>query len=83
MISKEKSSDYLASRALCHLMTGNLGEAAEDIADGLELAPDDGMLYLYRAMLNKQRYQTKQAKLDGQRAIELGVNPKTVESFLK
>ena len=83
LISKEKSSDYLASRALCHLMTGNLGEAAEDIADGLELAPDDGMLYLYRAMLNKQRYQTKQSKSDGQRAIELGVNPKTVESFLK
>ncbi|MDE5969973.1 MAG: tetratricopeptide repeat protein [Muribaculaceae bacterium] len=83
LITKEKSSDYLASRALCNLMTGNLGEAAEDIADGIELDPNDGMLYLYRALLNKQRYQTKQSKLDGQRAIELGVNPKTVESFLK
>lgn len=83
LIAREKSSDYLASRALCHLMTGQLGEAAEDIADGLELAPDDGMFYLYRAMLNKQRYQTDQAKADGRKAIELGVRREIVDALLK
>lgn len=83
LIDHEKSSDYLASRALCHLMIGNLGEAAEDIADGLALAPDDGMLYLYRAMLNKRRYQPSQAKADGNKAVELGVKREVVDALLK
>lgn len=82
LINKEKQAGYYAARALCYLMTQQLGEAAADIASGLELDPADGDLYLYRAMLNKMRFRLEDAKADAERAVSLGVKKSVADSVI-
>lgn len=82
-LRKELQPEYYAERALCYLMTDRPGDAADDIARGLELDPMDPMLYLYRAMLNKVRYRPDDAKADGRRAVELGADARQVEMMLR
>lgn len=77
-----KAPEYYGARAYCYLMTGDLQEAANDIALALELAPDDGELYLYRAALNKMHYRPDDARKDAQKAIDLGVEPSRAKEFL-
>ncbi len=83
LLEKEKAPEYYSARAMCYLMTDHLGEAADDIASRLEIAPDDGELYLCRSILNKRRYLTKESAEDARKAIELGVDPRRADSFLK
>ncbi len=78
-----KEPEYYGARAYCYLMTGDLQEAASDIASALELTPDDGELYLYRAALNKMHFRPDDARKDAQRAVELGVDPARAAQFLK
>lgn len=82
VIEKEPAAEYYASRALCRLMTSQLGDAADDIASGIELDPLNGELYLYRAMLNKMRYRPDDARKDADRAIELGIKESVVKSMI-
>lgn len=83
LIELSPESSYYGSLALCHLMTSQLPEAADDIARGLELDPTDGELYLYRAMLNKMRYRQADAQADGEKAIKFGVPSDRVKAILK
>lgn len=78
-----KEPEYYGARAYCYLMTGDLQEAASDIASALELTPDDGELYLYRAALNKMHYRPDDARKDAEKAVQLGVDPRRAEEFLK
>ena len=82
-LRKEAQPEYYAERALCYLLTNRLGDAADDIARGLELDPLDPTLYLYRAMLNKMRYRSADAEADGRRAIELGADASRVADVLR
>lgn len=77
-----KEPEYYGARAYCYLMTGNLQEAANDIATALELAPLDGELYLYRAALNKMHFRPDDARKDAKRAVELGIDPARAKEFL-
>lgn len=77
-----KEPEYYGARAYCFLMTDKLQEASDDIASALELAPDDGELYLYRAALNKMRFRPSDASADAKRAIELGVDPRRAKPFI-
>ncbi len=63
--------DLLAARANCRMDLGDLPEAAEDIQEGLALAPDDPGLYLSRARLNRLRYRPADADADERRAASL------------
>lgn len=81
VIDLDPQPDYYAARALCYLMTDRLADASSDIAAGLEMDPEDGELYLYRAVLNKMRYRPDDAEADARRAIALGVDPKRATSF--
>ncbi|MCM1348417.1 MAG: tetratricopeptide repeat protein [Firmicutes bacterium] len=78
---KPTAADY-SSRALCYLMTGQLPEASDDIAHGLELDPTDGELYLYRALLNKMRYRPDDAKADAEKARLYGVSSERVKALM-
>ncbi|MCM1164074.1 MAG: hypothetical protein NC339_07495 [Muribaculaceae bacterium] len=78
-----KASEYYGARAYCYLMTGELQDASNDIARALELSPDDGELYLYRAALNKMRFRPDDARADAKRAVELGVDRRRAAEFLK
>lgn len=82
-IESSPTSELYATRALCYLMTGALNEASADIAEGLNLNPADGELYLYRALLNKLRYRNDDAKSDARRAVELGIAPERAAPLMK
>lgn len=83
VIDIDPQADYYGARALCRLQADQLAEAADDIAKGLEMKPDDGEFYLYRAILNKMRFRPDDARRDARRAIELGVPRQRVDSFME
>ena len=75
LIEAKKESVYYSARAMCYLETGELPEAADDIASGLEIDPRDPELYFCRARLNLLRYRPDDARVDARRAVEFGLNP--------
>lgn len=83
VLEDRKEPEFYGGRGYCHLLCGNLQEASDDINSALELAPDDGELYLYRAALNKMRYRPADAKADALKAVELGVERKRASQFLE
>lgn len=83
LIEKKAESVYLCARASCYLQKSDLLAAAEDIARGLELDPDDGELYYCRAWLNRLRFRDEDATADARRAVERGVNPLRVKALLQ
>lgn len=83
LLRNSRDIESLTGRALCNLMTDNLQEASDDIAEALQLSPEDGELYLYRAALNKMRFRPDDADADARRAVSLGVDPARARQFLK
>ncbi len=83
VIEMNPQAEYYAARAFCRIMTDNINDASQDIAEGLRINPLEGELYLYRAMLNKMRYRAADAKADAERAIQLGVPLKRAQPYLK
>lgn len=83
LINKEKATEFLVGRAYCYLKTKDLYSAAEDIAEGLRQSPEDGDLYLCRAILNRMRYLDEEARADAEKAIKLGVDPEKVKALMK
>ncbi len=82
VLTERKESEYYGGRAYCHLLSGNLQDASDDINSALELNPDDGELYLYRAALNKMRFRPDDARADAQKAVGLGIAPQRAQQFL-
>lgn len=74
VLDKTPSTDMYGARAVCYLMMQRLNEASADITSGLELDPENGELYLYRAYLNKMRYLNDEAREDLTKAIRLGID---------
>lgn len=81
LIEAKPTATDLAARAVCYLATGQLPEASEDIARGLELDPTDGELYLYRALLNKMRFRPDDAKADADKARRYGVSHARIKAL--
>ncbi len=83
ILEKTPSTEMYGARAVCYLMLQRLNEASADISSGLELNPDDGELYLYRAYLNKMRYMNEDARADLTKAIRLGIDRQRALSLLE
>ena len=49
------------------------------MGDAMVKYPSDPELFFYRALLNKKRYLSDDAKRDAKRAIELGADPERVK----
>lgn len=81
IIEKDPQPHFYAGRAQCRLMLEQLQEASDDIAKGLELDPDDGELYLLRAVLNKMRYRIDDARADAEKAQQLGIPRERLKIF--
>lgn len=79
LIDRQPTAETLLERAIIHIQLEYLNEASSDLADAIALEPDWGELYLYRAILNKLRFRTEDAKLDAQKAIDLGVDGERVK----
>lgn len=82
ILEKTPSTEMYGARAVCYLMLQRLNEASADITSGLELNPDDGELYLYRAYLNKMRYMNDDARADLTKAIKLGIDRRRAMQLL-
>lgn len=76
VLEKAETTEMYGARAVCYLMLQRLNEASADISSGLEINPEDGELYLYRAYLNKMRYMNDDARADLTKAIKLGIDRK-------
>lgn len=74
--------DWLSRRALCRLLSGDPAGASEDIATAMRLAPEEGELWLYRAMLGRLRFRNEEAKYDARHAITLGLDPDYVDAMM-
>jgi hypothetical protein len=57
--------------------------AAEEtiLKDAIRKWPRNPLLYLYRGVIHKNRYENKEAEIDKKLAIEYGADPQTVEIF--
>lgn len=82
VIAKEPDVESYLGRAAVEIMMDRLDEASADIAEAMRQAPEDGEAYYLRAGLNKRRYLFDEAKADGRRAIELGVDARRVRALL-
>lgn len=74
LLEKQPTTHIYGARAVCYLMLQRLNEASADINSGLALDPKDGELYMYRAYLNKMRFEIDAAREDLRKAIELGID---------
>lgn len=81
LIDMIQKPEYYNGRAMCRLVKGDLAEAADDIARGLEMDPEDGELYYCRAYLHLLRYENDAARADGNLAIRYGVSAERIEDL--
>ncbi|MBR6489429.1 MAG: tetratricopeptide repeat protein [Muribaculaceae bacterium] len=82
VIKVKPSSTLLANRADCYLATKNLNDASVDIANALELDPDDPYIYILRAKLNKLRFNRTDMDRDIKLAIAHGISEKEARALL-
>ncbi len=81
LINAKPEAVYYSARAMCRMLGGEFFEAADDIARGLELDPEDGELYFSRAYLNHLRFRDVDRDADAKRAVELGIDPARVKAL--
>lgn len=74
VIKVKPTSTLLANRADCYIATKRFNEASLDIANALELDPDDPYIYVLRAKLNKLRYNRSDMERDIKLAVAHGLN---------
>ena len=66
-----------------YLFAGQYAKADKDIEKAIELAPDDPVVYVLRALGKLARYERESAKADLKRAVELGYDSKEAERLLE
>jgi tetratricopeptide (TPR) repeat protein len=81
LIEVEPYAEYYARLVGCLIAVENFTEASDYIARGLERYPQDPELYYYRAVLNKKRYLSDEARRDADLAIKYGADKSRVESL--
>lgn len=82
VIKVKPSSTLLANRADCYLATKQLNDASIDIANALELDPDDPYLYVLRAKLNKLRFNREDMERDIKLAVAHGIDKNEAKALI-
>lgn len=82
VIKVRPTSTLLANRADCYMATKRLNDASLDIANALELDPDDPYIYVLRAKLNKLRFNRSDMERDIKLAVAHGLDEKEVKQLL-
>lgn len=83
LIDKVQKPEFYTGRAMSRLIKGDLLEAADDIARGLELAPEDGELYFCRAYLHLLQYRKDEAEADAKQAVRFGVSQERIDELFQ
>lgn len=81
LLKTDKEPLYYSARAMCRLVAGELTDAADDIALGLEMDPEDPELYFCRAYLNHLRFRDADRDADAATALKLGISPTRVAAL--
>lgn len=79
---QEASADTFLKLALSAYSVGKLEDVEEDLREGISKFPQNGDLYLLRALLNKSRYQTNAYESDLHIAKNLGVNEELYKTLI-
>ena len=82
VIKVKPTSTLLANRADCYLATKRLNDASLDIANALELDPDDPFIYILRAKLNKMRFNRTDMERDIKLAAAHGIPEQEARELL-
>jgi len=82
VIKVKPSSTLLANRADCYLAIKRLNDASLDIANALELDPDDPYIYILRAKLNKLRYNRDDMERDIKLAVAHGISEEETRAMI-
>lgn len=83
VIKVQPNAQLLGNRADCYLILKRLNDAEDDIRTALEMATDDGYLYLLRAKLNKLRFQRDDMNRDIETAVSLGLSRDYIKQSLE
>lgn len=81
LVKKRPTATNYGERAYCYIMTDYLNEASADLNEAIRLDPQNGELYLYRAILNKKRFRPSDSADDIRKAISLGVDRRQIEQW--
>ena len=79
LIELDPAVEYYARLIACMIVLDDLDGASKMMGDAMVKYPSDPELFFYRALLNKKRYLSDDAKRDAKRAIELGADPERVK----
>ena len=82
VIKVRPTATLLANRADCYLTTKRLNDASIDIANALELDPDDPYIYILRAKLNKLRFNREDMERDIKLAIAHGLDKDEAKALI-
>ncbi|MBO4722920.1 MAG: tetratricopeptide repeat protein [Muribaculaceae bacterium] len=82
VIKVKPSATLLANRADCYLATKRLNDASIDIANALELDPNDPYIYILRAKLNKLRFNRDDMERDIKLAIAHGLDKDEAKALI-
>lgn len=82
VIKVKPSATLLANRADCYLAIKQLNDASIDIANALELDPDDPYIYILRAKLNKLRFNRDDMERDIKLAIAHGLDKDEAKALI-
>lgn len=82
VIKVRPTATLLANRADCYLTTKRLNDASLDIANALELDPDDPYIYILRAKLNKLRFNRDDMERDIKLAIAHGLDKDEAKALI-
>lgn len=83
LLKNKMNGDLFMFRGECNLNLGKIGRAQSDVAKAIELGCEDPFVYVLRGRIRLEQYDKFSAKLDFEKAKELGVNEKVIDDFLK
>lgn len=83
LLKNRTNADLFMYRGECYLNLGKIGRAQADLAKAYELGCNDPFFYILRGQVRLEQYDKLSAKLDFEKARELGVNEEVVDNFLK
>lgn len=77
----ETDSECTEKLLLLAFSQNKLADEEPILTEAIRKWPRNPLLYLYRGVIHKNRYQNKEAEIDKKLAIDYGADPQTVEIF--
>lgn len=81
-ISTRQSAQAWFSRSLLKIQENRLGEADDDVRRAIAIYPDNGDLYLLRALLKKMNHLLTESEADRRTALKKGASPALASQLL-